>query len=353
MRILITGGCGFLGSHLVDHFLRAHLDDGDGDTEIVVVDKLSDACGFDRLREITASSGLTREAMHARVRTLGGVDLAQPLSDGTLSEIGRVDYVIHAAGEGDVDESIQDPLRFIQANVLGTHNLLAAVHDTGFGYVKRVFMVSTAAVYGADLVGCHEGGAFRPSNPYAASMAAAESIAMGYAASGRCPVTIVNATNIIGERQRPSAFIPTVIRGVLAGSTVRIHASASHPTMRSYQHARTFAHAVEYMLEGDHYYRKRDNSIDIELPLKVHVGGNAAISSLDLAHAIAKILGKALPWEAVECPRHRDARYSLRSDLIKEFGWTPPVEFEFQQALERTVNWYVNNPRWLEMGRYR
>jgi len=347
MRILITGGCGFLGSHLVDHFLRAHLDDGDGDTEIVVVDKLSDACGFDRLRDVTSSSGLTREAMHARVRTLGGVDLANPLSAGAISEIGIVDYVIHAAGEGDIDESINDPLRFIQANVLGTHNLLAAVHDGRFGYVKRVFMVSTAAVYGSDLAGCREGGAFRPSNPYAASMAAAESIAMGYEASGHCPVTIVNATNLIGERQRPSAFIPTVIRGVLAGDTVRIHANASH----SYQHARTFAHAVEYMLEGDHYYRKRDNSIDIELPIKVHVGGGPAISNLDLAHAIARILGKTLMWEAVERPRHRDARYSLRSDLIKEFGWTPPVEFEFPKAIESTVNWYVNNPHWLETGR--
>jgi len=189
MRIVVTGGCGFLGHHVVEHFLKRT------DAEIVVLDKLTYASsGFDRLRDISAFDD-------RRVRVIG-VDLAQPIPDGVRQEVGEIDYVIHAAAETHVDHSIVDPLPFLQSNVLGTHHLLwwlrsawqsGPVHD-GARH-RRVFLISTDEVYGPaawDHPGNIETDAFRPANPYAAAKAGGEAVGMAYANTYRLPITIVN-----------------------------------------------------------------------------------------------------------------------------------------------------------------
>jgi dTDP-glucose 4,6-dehydratase len=419
MRILITGGCGFLGSHLVEHFLKTTT------AELVVLDKLSYASmGFDRLR-------LVREGMSDpseftdRVRMLNP-DLTLPLAEGVVREIGEVDYIIHAAAESHVDNSIIDPLPFLQSNVIGTHNLLWAVRQ--MPSVRRVFVVSTDEVYGPapmqgsgnfaspainkfvnlamDLieilskhggakaqrerigldyevyqgivkdvldarrsamhVGFDEAATFRPANPYAAAKAGGEMVAMAYANTYRLPITIVNTMNLIGERQHPEKFVPLVIRKILTGETIHIHADPTRTRAgtRFYLHCRTFANALAWLIVGDDENRKHLESYDEvdapfdPLPLKLHVCGERELSNLELAQIIHGVVERdartracqdyELKYELVDFHSSRpghDLRYAMDDSAIRRMGWQRPMGLE--QSLEKTVRWYLSNPQWL------
>lgn len=181
-RLLITGPCGFLGHHLVEHFLKTT------DYQIVGLDRLSYASsGFDRLRDIKAYDD-------KRVHIIG-CDLSHPMPEGVVKEVGDVDYVIHAAAETHVDNSIVDPVPFINSNVMGTHNLLWWAKSFSCSKLKRIFLVSTDEVYGPaswESPGNVEEDTYRPANPYAAAKAGGEMLAFAYANTYRIPLTIVN-----------------------------------------------------------------------------------------------------------------------------------------------------------------
>ena len=348
MRILVTGGCGFLGSHLIEHLLK------NSKAEIVVLDKLNYASsGFDRLRDIEVH-GDRGVHDHVRVKILG-CDLAQPIPAGVAQEIGDVDYIIHAAAETHVDHSITDPLPFLQANVMGTHNLLwwAKTLRT----LQRVFLVSTDEVYGPakfgdDVTGFDEGAPFRPANPYAAAKAGGEAIGMAYANTYKLPITIVNTMNLYGERQFPEKFIPMVIRRALEGEKVLIHADPTRTISgsRFYIHCRNYASALWFLIRS-HIESYRWEHLDLNgLPLKIHVAGEREISNLDLALMIAEFVGKPLNYELVDFHSSRpghDLRYALDDHLIRQMGWQQPLDTA--RSLEKTVRWYLDdkNRRWL------
>jgi dTDP-glucose 4,6-dehydratase len=336
-RILITGGCGFLGSHLVEHFLKTT------DYDIVVLDKLTAAShGFDRLRDIESKLPGSSARVHALC-----ADLARPLPDGIVQEIGRVDYVIHAAAESHVDNSIVDPLPFLQSNVIGTHNLLMYVRSMP-SPTPLTFIVSTDEVYGPAQddweTGANEWDPFRPANPYAAAKAGGECVAMAYANTYGLPLTIVNTMNLIGERQHAEKFVPLVIRKVIAGETVQIHADHTRTVSgsRFYLHCRTFAHALAWLVEGS----------AVPLPQKLHVCGEREISNLELAQKIADLMGKEVRCELVDFHSSRpghDLRYAMDDSLIRQLGWKRPMGLD--ESLKKTVAWYLANPKWLEMPR--
>lgn len=333
-RVLITGGCGFLGSHLVEHFLRAT------DCDLVILDKLTYASsGFDRLREIGAYD-------NPRVHVIG-CDLSQPIPQGVGQEVGPVDYVIHAAAETHVDNSIVDPLPFLQSNVLGTHHLLWWLRGRGLSTAseyfgpKRIFLISTDEVYGPSPAG-HEGfretSRYRPANPYAAAKAGGEAVGMAYANTYKLPITIVNTMNLLGERQHPEKFVPMVIRKVLLGEKVTIHADPTKTVSgsRFYIHCRTFADALVFLTTCR------------ETVLKVHVCGEREITNLELAKTIADIVGKPLWHELVDFHSSRpghDLRYAMTDELIGYMGWVRPMFLE--QSLVKMVRWYMDNPKWL------
>lgn len=351
-RILITGGCGFLGSHLVEHFLKTT------NYDLVVLDKLTSAShGFDRLREVQAGLPVARE----RVKVLGA-DLAQPLPDGIVQEIGEIDYIIHAAAESHVDNSIVDPLPFLQSNVIGTHHLLmlarSMMRANGTGGLKRVFMVSTDEVYGPadpdDGNGFNEDAPFRPANPYAAAKAGGECVAMAYANTYRLPITIVNTMNLIGERQHAEKFVPLVIRKVRDGETVQIHADPTRTKSgtRFYLHCRTFANALAWLIQRDADASRGGVRARGYWPHKIHVCGEREISNLELAQKIADLMGREVRCELVDFHSSRpghDLRYAMDDERIRHMGWRRPMGLD--ESLKKTVAWYLAHPEWLEMPR--
>lgn len=335
-RLLITGGCGFLGHHLVEHFLK------NTSADIIVLDKLSYASnGYDRLRDIGAYD-------NSRVKVIG-CDLARALPDGVIRELGVVDYVIHAAAETHVDNSIVDPLPFFESNVIGTHHLLWTFNARSTAdRPHRIFLVSTDEVYGPaswDSPGNRESDPFRPANPYAAAKAGGEAIGMAYANTYQLPITIVNTMNLFGERQHAEKFIPLVIGKVLRGESVKIHADAkkARSGSRFYIHCRNYAAALHFLI-------KRDEAriAGYEPPLKIHVAGEREVSNLELAQKIAAILGRPLEYELVDFHSSRpghDLRYALDDTSIRAMGFHVPVTID--QSLEKTVHWYLEHPQWL------
>jgi dTDP-glucose 4,6-dehydratase len=360
VRILITGGCGFLGSHLVEHFLKTT------EHELVVLDALTYASnGYDRLRAV--ADGLPVDP-RPRVKMVG-CNLQLPLENGVLQEIGPIDFVIHAAAESHVDNSIVDPMPFLMSNVIGTHNLLWGLRKLAEQHpvLKHIFVVSTDEVYGpAKPLGAGaseftEDARFRPANPYAASKAGAEAVAMSHANTYRLPITIVNTMNLIGERQHPEKFVPLVIRKALAGEQIQIHAdpTCTRAGSRFYLHCRTYANALSFLM-GPAYELsvKRgmtpmplaEHCPGAALPLKIHVRGELELDNLELARKIADVMGVPLDCKLVDFHSSRpghDLRYAMDDALIRDMGWQRPMGI--MESLERTVKWYLANPQWLHL----
>ena len=332
MKILVTGGLGFLGHHVVESLLKTT------DAEIVVLDKMTYAsAGFDRLRDIQAFDD-------KRVRVLG-CDLAQPIPEGVAREIGEVDYIIHAAAETHVDNSIIDPLPFLMSNVIGTHHLLMWMRS--LKSLRRAFLVSTDEVYGPASLddkenSFDENAPFRPANPYAAAKASGECVAMSYANTYGLKLTVAATMNLVGERQHFEKMVPKCIRAALLGETMIIHSDPSRTRSgtRYYLHCRTYAHAIGFLID-------RDLRGEV-MPPKVNICGEREISNLDLAQFIASVIGKTLKCDLVDFHSSRpghDLAYRMRDDLIRSLGWKRPMNLE--QSLEKTVRWYLANPKWL------
>ena len=335
IKCCVTGGCGFIGSHFIEHFLK------ETDWELIVLDRLSYASqGFDRLRGIEAFD-------EKRVKVVT-IDLNEPLSVGVKKEIGDVDYILNLASESHVDNSITDPVNFVQNNVNLVLNMLEWARE--MKGLKKFLQFSTDEVYGTapDGVSYKEGDRFNAGNPYSASKAAQECIATSYRNTFGVPVVITNSMNVIGERQHPEKFVPLCIRKVLRGETITIHANADKTKSgtRFYLHARNIAQAVHFILT------KTDELVD---PLDANKGrfnivGEKEISNLELAQMVAKILDKECLYEMVDFHSSRpghDLRYALDGSKLERAGFNYPKSLE--ESLKKTVEWIIKpeNKEWL------
>ncbi|MFH1770161.1 MAG: GDP-mannose 4,6-dehydratase [archaeon] len=332
-RVLITGACGFVGHHLVEHFLK------NTDWEIVVFDRLSYASsGFDRLRDIEAFDD-------KRVMILTA-DFTAEIGNGLAKEIGDVEYILHLGANSHVDNSITNPLSFERANVLGTMYMLEFAKTVP--NLKKFLYFGTDEVYGTAPVGVNykEGDRFNPGNPYAASKAAAECFCYSYANTYKLPIIITNTMNVIGERQHPEKFVPMVIKRALSGEVVTIHSNKEKTKAgsRFYIHGRNVADAVLFILQNT------DETLDnIDASKgKFNIVGEIELDNLELAQMIAKAVGKPLKYEMVDFHSSRpghDLRYALDGSKLAKIGWKPPVDFE--ASLKKTVDWTLKNRRWL------
>lgn len=326
MHVLVTGGAGFIGAHIIEHILRTTT------WTVVCVDKLSYASkGWLRLKE----SGCYYDP---RLKCLTW-DLTRPLSEGMIEELGDVNLIIHMAAETHVDRSIADPVHVIRNNVMSTVYILE--YARSLSNLKMLQYFSTDEVFGAaegDV--CYkEWDPHRPTNPYSASKAASEDICLSYQNTYKLPLVITNLMNVYGERQYVEKFIPLVMKKVLGGETVDIHTEPDEETSgsRYYIHARNVASAVLFIL---------DKGVAGE---KYNITGEKRVSNLELAQKIAAILGKELKYKLVNFHEKRpghDPHYALDGTKLFEMGWKPPVDFD--HSLEKTVRWTLAHPQWLE-----
>ncbi|PYV19680.1 MAG: NAD-dependent epimerase [Acidobacteria bacterium] len=326
-RVLVTGGCGFIAHHFIEHMLEVT------DWDIVALDHLDYASnGFDRLRDIPAFDD-------RRVQVFT-VDVAGGVSVGLRKEIGPVDYIFHLAAETHVDNSIRDPWPFVRSNVIGTYQMLEYAGTVSS--LKWFVYMSTDEVFGAAPPGVSfkEWDRYNSSNPYSATKAAGEEMTLAWANTYGLPAFVIHAMNAFGERQHPEKFFPKVVNAVLEGRLLPIHSDATCTvsSSRCYIHARNIASAILFLVSR------------AEQREKYNIAGERDIPNLELAQRVAEIIGKPLHYEFVPAQLARpglDFRYSLDGSRMKSMGWEPPNGFE--ESLERTVRWMIQpeNMGWL------
>ena len=325
--ILITGGCGFIGHHFVEHvFINT-------DWNIIVIDKLSYASnGFERLRDT--------EILDTERIKVFTCDLILPLSDGVIKEIGNIDYIVHMAAETHVDNSIKDPKLFLDNNIQSTYNLLEYARNH-LPNLKTFFYFSTDEVFGPALNGklFKEWDRHKPTNPYSASKSAAEQICIAYENTYNIPLMIVNVMNAFGERQHVEKFIPLCIKKIMNNEKIFIHSYPDKKTSgtRFYFHGRNIASAVLFLIKNGKQGEK------------YNISGEKEVSNLEMAQMIAKFMDKELIYEMVDFhstrPGH-DLRYGLDGSKLFDMGFSLPLNFE--ESLQKTVQWTLNNKKWLE-----
>lgn len=326
MKIIVTGGCGFIGHHFVEHVFKTT------DWEIVILDKLSYASnGFERLRD-------TETLNSPRVKVFTN-DLINPLPEGIIREIGDVDYIVHMAAETHVDNSIADPRLFIRNNVDSTLNMLE--YARSLPNLKMFFYFSTDEVFGPALGDTmyKEWDRHRPTNPYSASKSAAEQMCVAWENTYNLPLMTVNVMNAFGERQHVEKFIPLCIKKMLNNEKIYIHTYPDKVTAgtRFYIHGRNIAAAVLFLINNG------------SIGEKYNISGEREVSNLEMAQMIAKFMGKELDYELVDSHSSRpghDLRYGLDGSKLFEMGFKLPVDFE--HSLQKTVEWTLDNQKWLE-----
>ena len=327
MKVLVTGGCGFIGHHFVDHIVKTT------NHEVVVIDKLSYASmGLERLKD----PGIF---YHPRVKVFTA-DFTSPFPKGLRKEIGEdVNVIVHMGAESHVDNSIRDPKDCFKNNIDGTIELLEYART--LPDLKLFFYFSTDEVFGPALgdTSYKEWDRHKPTNPYSASKSAAENICIAYENTYQVPLMIVNVMNAFGERQHVEKFIPSTIKKVLNGDEVIIHTypDKKKAGSRFYIHARNISAAVVFLMENG------------ETGEKYNITGEKEVDNLELAQLIAKHVGKTLKYKMVDFHSSRpghDLRYGLCGEKMKSMGWKIPLGFE--ETLKKTIKWTLRNQYWLE-----
>lgn len=322
MKILVTGIFGFIGSHFVRSLQGK-------DVQVIGVGRLSNQNAF-------AMSAVERPA---EVKILYR-DIALDCS-GLLEGI---DVVVNFAAKTFVDHSIKDPLPFIQSNIIGTYNLLEQARK----YKPSLFVqVSTDEVYGSIAEGAYkEDARLNPTNPYAATKAAADMLVVSYGNTYGLPYIITRTENNYGHYQHPQKVFPTFVKKALAGEKLPVYGDGKHRRMwlRVEDHCAAIWHLIERFKPRQLTVLKHVNEGIY------HVAGEQELENLELAKRILKILGK--PLDQIEfIPDHdirpgHDRRYALDVTKLKATGWKP--KWTLDDGIEDAVKWYADNQWWLK-----
>lgn len=331
-RLLLTGIAGFAGSHILEHFLT------NTDWEIAGIASWKHKGTPERVEEVLKRHPKWKERV-----TIITHDLVSPITQRTLARLGKIDYIINAAAESHVDRSIEDPVPFIHNNVAVVTTMLEAARILK---PQMFIQISTDEVYGAapDGINHKEWSPILPSNPYSASKACQEAIAISYWRTFGVPVVITNTMNMFGEMQDAEKYMAKVIRAVAKGEEVTVHGTEGDVGSRFYLHARNHADALLYILNtmDPAMYPHEDR------PLRFNIVGDQEMNNWAVGKLIASIVGREFKFRYVDFhatrPGH-DKRYALDGSKIKKAGWKAPVSFT--ESLTKYINWALSKPEWL------
>jgi dTDP-glucose 4,6-dehydratase len=332
-RILITGIGGFIGSHFLSHFLL------NTDWQII---------GTDSWRHKGISERITHNKHYqdnkSRVTILTH-DLTTPFSNIAKKTICNIDYIVNLASESHVERSITDPVDFVKNNVAVVLNVLELAREIK---PEKFIQIGTDESYGAtDEYTAHkEWDTILPSNPYSASKASQEAIAISYWRTYGVPVILTNTMNNFAEMQDPEKFLPMTIKKILSGEVLEIHANPelTKSGSRYWIHARNHADAILFLLNNC----QPKMYPEFNKPERFNIVGERRINNLELAQKISEILDKPLKYKLVDAHTSRsghDLHYGLNGEKLRELGWIHPIGFDL--SLNRTVSWYLDNKEWL------
>jgi dTDP-glucose 4,6-dehydratase len=307
MKMLVTGGAGFIGCN----FVRLAVGRGH---EITVLDKLTYA---GNLRNI--------DDVKNRVKFLKG-DIGNERDVAAAME--GVDTVVNFAAETHVDRSIADPLPFIAANITGTHVMLNAARKND---IKKFIHISTDEVYGSSKSGLfREDDTLDPKNPYSATKAAAEHLVLSYANTYGIKASVTRSSNNYGPYQNPEKFIPMIITNALQDKPIPIYGNGNN--VRDWIYVDDNCSGIITVIE---------NGATGEI---YNIGGSQEKTNIDTAETILRIMGKpATLMKFIEDRPGHDFRYALDSSKIRKLGWAP--RYEFDAGVRKEIEWYMNN-RW-------
>jgi dTDP-glucose 4,6-dehydratase len=322
MRLLVTGGCGFIGSNFIRWVLTEHPDD-----VVLNLDKLTYAGNRANLADLEA------DPRYAFVQgDIGDADLVRDVTRG-------VDAVVNFAAPSHVDRSILDPDEFLKTNVLGVRVLLEAVRALR---VPRLLQVSTDEVYGSIATGAAtESSPLRPSNPYSAAKAGGDLLALAYWNTHGVPVVITRSSNNFGPYQYPEKLVPLFITNALDDEPLPLYGDGHQ--VRDWIYVLDHCAAIDLVLR-----QGRDGEV-------YNIAGGHEVANVTLTHAILRWLGKpdSLIRLVADRPGH-DRRYALDASKLWRLGWAP--RYPFETALETTVRWYREHEAWwrpLKSGEFR
>ncbi len=343
-RVLITGGAGFIGHHIIDLFLR------ETDWDIVSLDRLDYSGNLNRLHNIVSAYS---PEVRKRVKIVWH-DLKAEVAEINRNFIGDVNVILHLAASSHVDRSITHPMEFVMDNTIGTVNLLNYART--LPNLERLIYFSTDEIFGIapNGVAYKERDRYNSTNPYSASKAAAEEFCVAYENTYKLPIFITHTMNVFGERQHPEKFIPMCIRKIRDEELICIHSDTSKtiPGSRFYIHAKDVADAMHFLLHLNEDQMKTIYTPDYggaKCP-KFNIVGKEEINNLQLVNYIADAQGKKPVYELVDFHTSRpghDLRYALDGDYMRQLGWEPKLTLK--ERIKEVVDWSLANKEWIEL----
>ena len=318
MKLLVTGGCGFIGSNFVRYWRLHHPHD-----KICVIDKLTYAGHKENL------DGIIDIELH-----IGDICDREFVS----KHMHKTDVVVHFAAESHVDRSIVNPSVFIQTNVLGTHVLLEEALREG---VKLFHHISTDEVFGTLTLTSKkifsEKTPYTPRSPYSASKASSDHLVLSYFHTYNLPVTVSNASNNYGPYQDPEKLIPHFITNILKGKKVTLMGTGEN--IRDWLHVEDHCHAIELIIKGALQNKKI-------IGQTFCIGASAEKSNYQITKYILDFLGLDKSWIAsIPHRKGHDLRYAIDATKIRRLlGWKP--NYSFEEGILQTIEWYKKNENW-------